>query len=63
MIDLFALVVTHAVLALALLRLVQREDLDQDLPPDTGADEGESEPEPKAKPQLSLHQTKDHLRA
>ena len=32
MIDNFALVVTHALLALALWRLVQRDDLDSDPP-------------------------------
>lgn len=32
MIDNFALVVTHAVLALALWRLVRRDDLDRDPP-------------------------------
>ncbi len=44
MIDNFALVVTHAVLALALWRLVQRDDLDADLPP---ADLPSSSPEPE----------------
>ncbi|WP_309621798.1 hypothetical protein [Novosphingobium sp.] len=33
MIDNFSLVVTHALLALALWRLVQRSDLDTDPPP------------------------------
>lgn len=32
MVDLFALGITHAVLALALWRLVQRDDLDVDPP-------------------------------
>jgi hypothetical protein len=42
MIDIFALVVTHAVLALALWRLVQRDDLDLDPP----AEEAPSTPPP-----------------
>ena len=33
MIDNFSLIVTHAVLALALWRLVQRDDFDRDPPP------------------------------
>lgn len=44
MIDNFALVVTHAVLALALWRLVRRDDLDIDPPP---ADQAPPLPEPE----------------
>ena len=44
MIDNFALVVTHAVLALALWRLVQRDDLDIDPPP---ADQALPPPQPE----------------
>ena len=44
MIDNFALVVTHAVLALALWRLVQRDDLDADPP---AGDQPAPEPEPR----------------
>ena len=43
MIDNFALVVTHALLALALWRLVQRDDLDSDPP-------AEAPPPPPAPP-------------
>jgi hypothetical protein len=44
MIDNFALVVTHAVLALALWRLVQRDELDVDPP---AADPAPPAPQPE----------------
>ena len=48
MIDNFALVVTHAVLALALWRLVQRDELDVDPPaPDPAPPPPAPEPEPR----------------
>lgn len=46
MIDNFALVITHAVLALALWRLVQRDDLDRD-PPEADAAPPPPEPTPR----------------
>lgn len=46
MIDNFALVVTHALLALALWRLVQRSDLDSD-PPVEAAPPPPAPPAPK----------------
>ena len=47
MIDNFALVVTHAVLALALWRLVQRDELDVDPP---AADQASPAPQPEPEP-------------
>ncbi len=51
MIDNFALVITHALLALALWRLVQRDDLDAD--PEIAA-EPPADPEPEAQPRNRL---------
>ena len=47
MVDYFALALTHALLALAAWRLVQRADLDRDPPPGEPDESPEASPAPK----------------
>lgn len=47
MVDYFALALTHALLALAAWRLVQRADLDRDPPPEDLDEPADAAPAPK----------------